>query len=556
MSTLTVVTGSKARLQREPEAAASAPAIDYVSPLPPVRSGISDYSVDLLPHLAALCDVRLVRLPEQPVDRKVEQRYTVVAPDRLGEGGRVPLYQMGNNLYHEAVGELAWRRPGILTLHDLVLHHLLLGRTLGRGHFEPYRRELTEEYGWIGWEVARPLAWGGYSEAPQFGLPAHRGLLRTQRGVLVHSRWAAEQIAFEAPEVTVRVVPMGVPLPERATIAEGEAFRRRLRIPLDVPVLGSLGFQTPMKRTPQIIRALARPALAAAHLIVAGEVSEYLDLATPVREAGVGDRVHITGFLPYEEFHAAVAACDVCFNLRYPTAGETSASLLRILAVGRPVLVSDFAQFSDLPDTAVSKVGLGDGEVEELAASAARLLADPAGRQRMAEAARAYVRTEHDPEAAARRIVDACRELAPLPPATDPRLPEAAEPRRPTSLTWSFLGGALEVEEPELPWRIGEARTVRARLRNQGLARWLATRVGPGGVHVRVAFRDGAGERLPRQRWLRLPRHLDPGEELLLETRIRRPPGAWTLIMEPVVVGNTSFWALGGPVWQRVLDGI
>ena len=32
--------------------------LDYVSPLPPVRSGIADYSLDLLPHLAALVDVR------------------------------------------------------------------------------------------------------------------------------------------------------------------------------------------------------------------------------------------------------------------------------------------------------------------------------------------------------------------------------------------------------------------------------------------------------------------------------------------------------------------
>jgi protein subunit release factor B len=41
--------------------------LDFVSPLPPVRSGIADYSLDLLPHLAALADVRLIHLPGQPV---------------------------------------------------------------------------------------------------------------------------------------------------------------------------------------------------------------------------------------------------------------------------------------------------------------------------------------------------------------------------------------------------------------------------------------------------------------------------------------------------------
>ena len=41
-------------------------AIDFVSPLPPVRSGIADYSVDLLQNLEGLCDVRVIRLPRWP----------------------------------------------------------------------------------------------------------------------------------------------------------------------------------------------------------------------------------------------------------------------------------------------------------------------------------------------------------------------------------------------------------------------------------------------------------------------------------------------------------
>ena len=41
--------------------------IDYVSPLPPVRSGIADYSRDLLPHLSPLCDLRVIGLMSQPM---------------------------------------------------------------------------------------------------------------------------------------------------------------------------------------------------------------------------------------------------------------------------------------------------------------------------------------------------------------------------------------------------------------------------------------------------------------------------------------------------------
>ena len=51
--------------------------LDYVSPLPPVRSGIADYSVDLLPHLAARADVRLIHLTGQPVAPEVDRKSVV-----------------------------------------------------------------------------------------------------------------------------------------------------------------------------------------------------------------------------------------------------------------------------------------------------------------------------------------------------------------------------------------------------------------------------------------------------------------------------------------------
>ena len=118
-------------------------AIDFVSPLPPVRSGISDYSADLLPELAGRCDLRVVRLPDQPVSPELEERWQPVPASATGESGRLPLYQMGNNEYHEAVMELALERPGVITLHDVILHHLLVEMTLGKAQLEPYLKRLT-----------------------------------------------------------------------------------------------------------------------------------------------------------------------------------------------------------------------------------------------------------------------------------------------------------------------------------------------------------------------------------------------------------------------------
>jgi glycosyltransferase involved in cell wall biosynthesis len=586
--------------------------IDFVSPLPPVRSGIADYSRDLLPHLAARADVRLIRLPDLPVAPEIEAAWTLAPAEETGSQGRLPLYQMGNNRYHRGVLDLALERPGVLTLHDVFLHHLLLDLTLGKAEFYRYKERLTQDHGWIGEAAALAKRWGAWGEAPVFALPAHRTLLRRQKGVLVHSEWARDFLAEEEVGVPVRAVPMGIPLPPPADPAAGRDLRQRFGLPLDRPVLGSFGFQTPIKRTLAAIRALAAPGLEEVHLLIAGEVAPILDLEGEARRLGVADRVRVAGFLSYADFEAAIAAVDLCLNLRYPTAGETSASLLRVLAVGRPAIVSDYAQFADLPEEVALKVPLGDEEPEALAALLRDLLAKPERLKAIGEAAREHVRRRHDPELAAEAVAQACREWATFtPPDAEPRKkiqvgglwaaerpspglrPVVAEPPAghpsptrifspdlgsspaasgagtlpadhvlptwnpsspevppPTSLAWGDLPGEMEVAGAEIPWAPGERRRLRIRLRNTGFARWLAGRSGPGGMAVVVKMFVDGEDWLAGTPWLALPRDLAPGAEVTFETSVRRPEQAAHLWIEPHLFGGLGISKMGGPRWE------
>lgn len=524
-------------------------AIDFVSPLPPVRSGIADYSLDLLPNLGRLCDVRVIRLPGLPVDEAVVERWNPQPAEVTGEAGRLPLYQMGNNRYHEGVEALALEHPGVLTLHDLVLHHLAVELTLAEGVLEPYLARLEADHGWVGEAVGQARKWWEIGQSALFTLHAHRTLLRSQRGVLVHSDWAVETIAESDPELQVRKVPMGVPLPDRPDPEAGLEFRRRLGLDAGTALLGSFGFQTPIKRTERVIAALAREELAGAHLVIAGEVSPALDLEGDARRLGVADRVHITGFLDYSEFEAAISACDLCVNLRYPTAGETSASLLRVLAVGRPVIVSDFAQSAELPDDVVVKVPLGEAELEVLSSRLGSLLGSRDRLHDMAEAARSYVRTNHDPAAAAAAVVDACGELGELTP-PGPCRPEL-EP--PTTRFWYRVEGEIEVEGAQQPWPEGERRRLRIELRNTGLSRWLPSREDTGGLVLEIHWRQGAAQEPMDPRWFRFARPVGPGESTTLEAEVRRPLGGRLLIVEPHISEIAGFRSLGGPWWYSIL---
>jgi glycosyltransferase involved in cell wall biosynthesis len=487
----------------------------------------------------------VVAVPGQPVSDEVELLYHPVDAAELGKGERLPLFHMGNNPHHAEVWRLALETPGVVTLHDVVLHHLLIESTLGHGDHASYVSRLEADHGWVGRLVARARRWGELSSAAIFELPAHRELVRSQRGVLVHSEWAAFQVREENPDVEVRVVPMGVPLPDRVPSEAARAFRERYGLPTDRPVLGSFGFQTPIKRTGVAVRALAERGLEDAHLLIAGEVSPILDLGGLARELGVADRVHVTGFLDYTEFESAIAACDLCVNLRYPTAGETSASLLRVLAAGRPALVSEYAQFAELPDDVVIKVPLGEEEVAELARRTGELVHRAGLLQDMGEAARDLVRTSHDPEIAARSFVAACSELRELEPPGSERVP--VQP--PTTLLWGDLPGEIEVEGAEDPWPEGAARRLSVRVRNSGPARWLPTKEQPGGVILDVQWRvERGGEALERA-WSELPRPIDEGEQYRFGIELRRPRGSKFLVVEPHVEGIGGFSRFGGPSW-------
>jgi glycosyltransferase involved in cell wall biosynthesis len=577
------------------------PRLDLVSPLPPVRSGIADYSLDLVPHLAALADVRLIRLPGQPVAPEIAAAWPLAEAGDVGASGtpaaaagpgRLALYQMGNNRHHEGVQELAMRHPGVLTLHDVVLHHLLLDVTLGRGDFYGYRERLQRDHGWIGEAVAVAKRWGAYGTAPIFALPAHRTLLRRQRGVLVHSDWAAAVVREDDPELRVRAVPMGVPLPPAASREAGLALRRRFGLPDDAPVLGSFGFQTPIKRTVLGVRALAAPGLERVHLLVVGEEAPGTGLLEAAHRAGVAARVHITGYLPFAGFASAIAAADLCLNLRYPTAGETSASLLRVMAAGRAAVVSDYAQFTELPDAIAIKVPLAPPgervtepapkeaaaaaearEVAELAARLASLLAEPERLRAMGEAAREHVRRHHDPRRAAAAVADACAEWAAAPPpaALSAGVHASGGGGLPSSMTWGRLAGELEVRGAEPPWPEGERRRLEVVLRNRGFARWLAGDRGPGGIAVVVKLIAAGRDLFADRPWLPLPRDLAPGEEARFTLAVRRPPGPpappWPpgvtrlplapdrirLWIEPHLFGGLGLSQLGGPRWERDL---
>ena len=110
---------------------------------------------------------------------------------------------------------------------------------------------------------------------------------------------------------------------------------------------------------------------------------------------GLTEGVTRLDYVPEEGLWSLMAACDALVNLRYPTMGETSGSVIRALSLGKPLIVSDVGWFHELPDDVVLKVPVDEYEVDVLARGARRRgRPRRAARRRRARVRRARPRRE------------------------------------------------------------------------------------------------------------------------------------------------------------------
>src|SRR5690606_37872866 len=131
-----------------------------------------------------------------------------------------------------------------------------------------------------------------------------------------------------------------------------------------------------------------------ARMILVGEEHPELPVQRMIEELGLGNHVRVLGYAPIEEFVEYIGACDICLNLRYPTVGETSGTLLRALGLGKAVIVSDIGSFADLPDSICLKAPVDKSEVDFIVEYINLLIERPEIRAVIGERAREYVARE------------------------------------------------------------------------------------------------------------------------------------------------------------------
>jgi glycosyltransferase involved in cell wall biosynthesis len=469
--------------------------VTMFTPLPPARTGIAHYASMLLPALRQQVDV---------------QAFDALPPS---DPSSINLYHLGNNPHHGWIYEEALRTPGVVVLHDLVLHHLIVEMTLAQGDADAYAAALRASHGAAGEAWARGRAAGLHSEMGNFLLPASVEVAQRSRAVIVHNEWAAGRLRSFGVTTPIHVVPHPYE-PQPDARAQREPVRARHALARDARTIGLFGFLTSAKRAEVVMAAFAQararePRL---QLLVVGEPAPNIDVAALQAEG-----ITFTGYVDDAGFAAYFAAVDRLVNLRYPSAGETSGTLIRAFEAGKPVAVSDYAQFAELPDDCVTKIAFGPNEVEQLAAFFTDELPDPA-------AAQARWLHEHaSMERTVRGYLAALSPLAVTPSESEgpgrvggaqAKATEAPGPG--PSLPLGVTAGTLPLF-PDVALLAATAEEIV--IRNDGPATLRTRTYGQPGYRLIVKLFDGSRE--VDNRWLQLPGDLAPGQTASLPNPLR-----------------------------------
>ena len=334
--------------------------VGFWSPLPPQPSGIADYSYSILSELAKTFDVTAV----------VDDEFSSVVPGKVRRRLQVPegvavanhattksnqfdcnIYQMGNNAtFHSYMHDRVLEDPGLLVLHDPSLFDFYVG--LCGGESSPsLREEVRLDLRTTNATIPK-LRVDGNDEVDRLALLMSRRLVDASLMTVVHSDWAVDAISRRSPESIIERIYQPADVLRRPETARG------------FTTFGILGGINLHKRVLQALEAFAvvHREFENARLILAGRIDapELVDsIAAWISGSGASSAVDIRYDVAADDFDRLLLECDVLIALRWPTAGETSAPMMRAFGAAMPVITTDVPQFREFDDSYCWKVPIG-----------------------------------------------------------------------------------------------------------------------------------------------------------------------------------------------------
>lgn len=382
------------------------PRLALLSPLPPERSGIANYSTELIPELSRFYEIDVIVAQDEFVAPQVsacaEVRSVEWFVQHHADYERI-VYQVGNSQFHAHMFDLMRTNPGVVVLHDFFLSGIRAHLALSSDKPQLWMRDLFRSHGYpalldnaSSTDIARMI----------FKYPCNFDVLGENIGLIVHSRYAQRLgnawYGAGTSDAWAEIPHLRAP----PTRIDREEARRQLGIDPDDFVVCSFGHVAPTKLSARLLDAWSASELsrqAKSQLVFVGEnyTGDYgIRLQHEIDEKRLGGQVNITGWADTETYQAYLAAADVAVQLRTLSRGETSGAVYDCMNYGLATVVNANGAMADLPREAVLVV---DDEFAdaELVAALESLWRDEAFRKELGRNAARIVAEKHAPRACA-----------------------------------------------------------------------------------------------------------------------------------------------------------
>jgi len=377
----------------------SRPLIAYFSPLKPIRSGIADYSERLLPALAKHYDIHLYGDRISPVSPEIKKQFKwYTRRDYELQIRKTPydlnVYQIGNSEKHQYMYPIMARYPGTVVLHDANVHHARAFSHLGHRNLVDYLDELIWCHGTEGKKIGRAFAHGFHSPVLYDRFPMLGIVCTNARSVIVHNNFSKNRVSEYLDKD--RIFKVSLPYFEEKIPDRNDA-RKELGIKENETVIASFGFITPGKGIASIIKAFTsyKKEYPDSRCVFVGGCLNDIFREQLKNKLDTLTGIHITGYVDDSCYRSWLAASDICISLRYPTQGESSDALLRIMGAQKPVIIPDYRQFKEIPSSACIHLPLHPNEPFALLTALKMLKENPQMASAMALEARKYVRSNN-----------------------------------------------------------------------------------------------------------------------------------------------------------------
>lgn len=381
------------------------PRMAFVSPLPAERTGIADYSAELLPELARYYDIDVVAPQSSVADVWVRANCTLRSVEwfraHASRYDRV-LYQFGNSPFHSHMFQLLADIPGVVVLHDFYLGSVLWHDEAQAGRGPVWTQALLDAHGYGA--VRERFSQPEHDIKEKY--PCSLGVLQQALGVIIHSeasralirQWFGARFADK-----VAVIPhLRAIAGTQDAAAARQHCRRTLGVADDAYLVCSFGMLGHTKLNHRLLTAWLASPLAQdprCHLVFVGENhgGDYgAALLASMVACSAGARIRITGWASAETFRSYLRAADLAVQLRTGSRGETSGTVLDCMAQGVPTIVNANGSLAELARDTVCM--LPDTFTDaELVDALARLRSDRALGSGLGNAALQRIASHHSP---------------------------------------------------------------------------------------------------------------------------------------------------------------